>query len=119
MREPQTARLLGRVAAIAAVAALAVLARVLQRDEAVTERVLWLAAIAAEGGALSAGAATLALAVVRHGSRILRGLAAGLLTGLGFIPATLACFAVKIRILDGRIEGDMANEIASGEIVFS
>ncbi len=117
--EARGARLLGRVAAIAFIAALAVLARAIERDEAVTARVFWLAAIAAEGGAIAACAVALALTVVRSGAPMLRAVAAGLLTGLGFIPATLACFAVKIRILDGRIEGDLADGIASGDIVFS
>ncbi len=113
------ARLLGPAAVVAAVAALAILARALQRDEALSERVIWLAAIAAEGGALAAGVSTLALGLIPRGGRALRGVMAGLLTGLGFVPATLACFAIKIRILDGRIEGDLAEGIASGDIIFS
>ncbi len=119
MPEAGTARLLWRVALIAAIAALAVLARAMQRDEAFTERVLWLAVVAAEGGALAAGATAMALTIIRYGSQKLRALGAALLTGLGFIPATLACFAFKIRILDGRIEGDLADGIASGDIIFS
>lgn len=119
MPEGREASFIGPVAVVAAVAALAVLTRALQRDEALTERVLWLAAIAAEGGALAAGFTALALSIFWRGGRLLRGIAAGLLTGLGFIPATLACFAIKIRILDGRIDGDMAEGIASGDILFS
>ena len=104
---------------VAIVAGLSVLARVLQLDESFSVRALWLAAIAAEGGAIAAAAPALALASIRRGGAAIRGAVGAITTGLAFIPACLACFAFKIRILDGRIEGDLADGIASGQIIFS
>ena len=51
--------------------------------------------------------------------RRLSALLGGLCAAALFIPATLAFFAVKIRIIDGRIEGDLASGFASGDIFFS
>ncbi len=119
MPDTTTGRFLLSTVVVAAVAAASVLLRALQLDEALSARVLWLAAIACAGGAGAAAVAALPLAIVRRGGQMPRALAGAAAVGLIFVPATLFAFAVKIRILDGRIEGDLADGIASGRIVFS
>lgn len=119
MPDGTAGRFLGFAVVIAAVAAVSVLVRALQLDEAPSQRVFWLTLIAGEGGALAVTASALSLALIHRGGPRVRGLAGGIATGLAFIPFTLACFAFKIRILDGRIEGDLADGIVSGEIIFS
>lgn len=116
---PRTVQTAACILLVAFVAGTAVLARVLQLDEALSVRTLWLGLIATEGGALAAAVPALALALIPRGGSRLRGILGGIVAGLGFIPATLACFAFKIRILDGRIEGDLAEGIVSGDILFS
>jgi len=107
------------IALLALVAASAVLLRVIAADEPLSQRVALLAAVAAIGAALAAAAPAAALASFRIGSRAARGIAAGAAMTLLFVPATLATFAIKLRILDGRIDGDLAEEIVSGEIIYS
>jgi hypothetical protein len=113
-------RTIAAILAVALTAAAAVTMSALVAEEPLTARVLWLSAIGAEGGAFAAAGAALALGHFACGWSVTRRIVtAGAVAAALFLPATLAFFALKIRILDGRIEGELAEEIASGDILFS
>ena len=114
------ARALAAAASVGLAAAIAVGLRALAGDEPLSDRMLQLMLVSAIGGVAAALPAAALLARIGGGwRRIPRALIGGLSTGLLFIPATLAVFAFDIRIVDGRIEGDLASGFASGDIVFS
>ena len=63
--------------------------------------------------------AVLALWVAGSWNRWLRAALGGIGVGGLFIPATLFVFALKIRVIDGRIEADSVADLRLGEIAWS
>jgi hypothetical protein len=97
-----------RAGLIALAASLAGLVVIVVNHEALSDRVWWLALIIAEGAFLSALTVALPLLwLTERWPKWLRGPLAATLTAVGFVPATMFAFAVKIRLLDGRIEDDL------------
>lgn len=118
MREP--GRALTASLLVGLVAAAAVLAVLLSHGEAASWRAGLLGLVACFGGLLAALPVILAAGWIAGGwPAWLRAGLGGAFAGLLFIPATLFCFAVQIRVIDGRLEGDLMGEIASGDLVFS
>jgi hypothetical protein len=106
--------------AVGAAATLAVGIEIRLRDEPLSQRTLLLMMVAGLGGAAAASPVAATLAWFGRGwGRVSRSALGALATGGLFVPATLAAFAVQIRIFDARIEGDLASEIASGDILHS
>jgi hypothetical protein len=123
LAQPSEATYLGaivRAGLIALMASLAGLAVFVLRHEALSDRAMLLALIIAEGAFLSA--LTVALPVLWLTARWpnwLRGPLSAMLTAVGFVPATMFAFAVKIRLLDGRIEDDLLASFDFVEIGWS
>jgi hypothetical protein len=63
--------------------------------------------------------AVLALWIAGGWNRWLRAVLGGIGAGGLFIPASLFFFALKIRIIDGRIEADSVADLRLGEIFWS
>jgi hypothetical protein len=107
-------------AMVAVVAALAVATRVLWLGEAFSDRTRLLMLIAAEGGfAAMLVAAFPALWVAGNWLPWLRALLGAIITGMLFIPATMFFFALKIRVIDGRIEADAITDLGPIELFWS
>jgi hypothetical protein len=97
-----------RAGFIALAASFAGLSVVVLNHEALSDRAWLLALIIAEGAFLSALMVALPVLWLTPGwPNGLRGPLAAILAALGFVPATMFAFAVKIRLLDGRIEDDL------------
>ncbi len=102
------------------VAVLTVALRILAFEEAASDRTLLLLLIAAEGGvAATLPVAVLALWVTERWNRVLRALLGGFAVAGLFVPTTLFFFALKIRVIDGRIEADAVTDMRLGEIFWS
>ncbi len=118
MAQPFEATYLGAIVhagLIALAASLAGLAVVVLHHEALSDRAWLVALIIAEGAFLSALMVGLpVLWITARWPSWLRGPLGAVLTTFGFVPATMFAFAVKIRLLDGRIEDDL---LASFDIV--
>ncbi len=102
------------------VAVVAVAMRILAFEEAASDRTVLLLLIAAEGGvAAMLPVAVLALWIAERWNRVLRAVLGGLAVGGLFIPATLFFFALKIRVIDGRIEADTVTNLRAVELFWS
>lgn len=89
------------------------------REEAASDRTLTLVAIAAMGAFL-AGCFVAAVALfVRHWPAWLRGPLFGGMSAALFVPATLLCFAVKIRIIDGHIDAESVADMPVVDLFWS
>jgi hypothetical protein len=110
----------GVALAVGLVAVLAVSVRILTFEEPASDRTLLLLMIAAEGGiAATLPVAVLALWIAGSWNRLLRAALGGLAVGGLFIPATLFFFALKIRVIDGRVEADTVTDLRLGDIFWS
>ncbi len=110
----------GAALIVAAGAGLAVALRILGFEEPASDRTVLLVLITAAGGfGAMLVIAVLALWIAGGWNRWLRALIGG--TGVGglFIPATLFFFALKIRVIDGRIEANSVADLRFGEIAWS
>jgi hypothetical protein len=105
---------------VAAVAAASVALRVIVLEEPFSDRTLLLLLIAAEG-AFSAMLVITLLAVWTAGAwrPWLRAALGAFAVGGLFLPATLFFFAIKIRIIDGRIEADSVTDLPAEELLWS
>ncbi len=110
----------GVALAVGVTAALAVALRIVMFEEPVSDRTALLVLIAAEGGfAAMMPVAVLTLWVAERWNRWIRSVLGGLVAGGLFVPATLFFFALKIRVIDGRIEADTVTDLRIGEIFWS
>ena len=110
----------GAAVLVAAIAGLAVALRILGFEEPASDRTLLLVLITAAGGfGAMLCVAVLALWIAGGWNRWLRAVLGGIGVGGLFIPATLFVFALKIRVIDGRIEADSVADLRLGEIAWS
>jgi hypothetical protein len=110
----------GAALLVAAIAGLAVILRILGFEEPASDRAILLVLIAAAGGfAAMLCVAVLALWIAEGWNRWLRAVLGGIGVGGLFIPATLFVFALKIRVIDGRIEADSVSDLRLVEIAWS
>lgn len=105
---------------VAAVAAIGVALSIAALEEPFTDRTFLLLLIAAEGafGAMLP-VAVLALWIATAWPAWLRAILGGLGVGALFLPATLFFFALKIRVIDGRIEADNVTDLQANELFWS
>jgi hypothetical protein len=116
---PSLAGVLGVGLALAVTAAVAMAVAIDLREEAASDRTQILVAIAATGAFLAgAFVATVAL-LARRWPRWLRGPLLGAAAVAFFVPATLFCFAVKIRIIDGHIDAETVADLSPKELFWS
>jgi hypothetical protein len=105
---------------VAAIAALAVALRIVGFEEPASDRTTLLVLITAAGGfGAMLCVAVLALWIAGGWNHWLRAILGGMGAGGLFIPATLFFFALKIRVIDGRIEADSVADLRFGEIFWS
>jgi hypothetical protein len=105
---------------IGVVAAIAVAFRVVAFEEPVSDRTQLLVLIAGCGGFLATlPFALLALWLASVWNRILRAAVTSTLIAGAFIPATLFCFAVENRIIEGRIEADSVLDLKAMQVFWS
>jgi hypothetical protein len=105
---------------VMAIAGLAVILRIIGFEEPASDRTILLVLITAAGGfGAMLVVSVLALWIAGGWNRWLRAFLGGLGVGGLFIPATLFFFALKIRVIDGRIEADSVADLQFGEIFWS
>jgi hypothetical protein len=110
----------GAALLVAAIAGLAVILRILGFEEPASDRTMLLVLITAAGGfGAMLVVSVLALWIAGAWNHWLRAVLGGLGVGGLFIPATLFVFALKIRVIDGRIEADSVSDMRFGEIAWS
>jgi hypothetical protein len=110
----------GAALLVAAIAGLAVILRILGFEEPASDRTMLLVLITAVGGfGAMLVVSVLALWIAGGWNRWLRALLGGIGVGGLFIPATLFVFALKIRVIDGRIEADSVADLRMVEIAWS
>jgi hypothetical protein len=110
----------GAALLVAAIAGLAVALRIFGFEEPASDRTLLLVLITIAGGfGAMLVVSVLALWIAGGWNRWLRTLLGGIGVGGLFIPATLFVFALKIRVIDGRIEADSVTDLRLGEIAWS
>jgi hypothetical protein len=105
---------------VALIAAAAVALRVTGFGEPPSDRTLLLVLIAAEGafGAMLT-LSVLAMWFAQGWNALLRAILGGIGVGGLFVPATMFFFALKIRVIDGRIEADSVSDLQFGELFWS
>jgi hypothetical protein len=107
-------------ALVAGVAALAVAAQLLWFEEAFSDRARLLMLLAAEGGfAATLVSAFPALWIAQNWWPWLRAALGAIVTGGLFVPATMFFFALKIRVVDGRVEADSVTDLGATELFWS
>jgi hypothetical protein len=110
----------GAALLVAIIAGLAVALRVFGFEEPASDRTLLLVLITIAGGfGAMLVISVLALWIAGGWNRWVRAILGGIGVGGLFIPATLFFFALKIRIIDGRIEADSVSDLRLGEIAWS
>jgi hypothetical protein len=109
---------LATIAASAAV--LALVARVLWLEEALSARTLALMILVAVGTfVVGITAAAISLLLARRWPGWLRAAIAALGVGGGMLPATMFCFAVHIRLIEGHVEAESVTDLSAGDIFWT
>jgi hypothetical protein len=105
---------------VASIAAIGMALRIVALEEPFSDRTLLLILIAAEGafGAMLT-VSVLVLWFAGTWRPWLRAALGGLSVGALFVPATLFFFALKIRIVDGRIDAESVTDLQAGELFWS
>jgi hypothetical protein len=110
--------MLAAAAAVAAVLALA--ARILWMEEALSARTATLMIFVAVGTFLVCLiAASISLLIARRWPGWLRAVIASLGVGGGMLPATMLCFAVHIRLIEGHVEAESVSDLSAGDIFWT
>jgi hypothetical protein len=110
----------GAALLVAAIGGLAVSLSIIGFEEPASDRTILLVLIAAAGGfSAMLCVSVLALWIAGGWNHWLRAILGGIAVGGLFIPATLFFFALKIRVIDGRIEADSVTDLRLGEIAWS
>jgi hypothetical protein len=113
------AGVLGVGLALGVTAAIAMAVAIDLREEAASDRTQILVAIAAMGAFLAGGLVAAVALFVRRWPALLRGPLFGGAAAALFVPATLFCFAVKIRIVDGHIDAESVADMPVVDLFWS
>ena len=105
---------------VAAVAAAGTTLMILQFNEPFTDRTRLLILIVV-CGAFSAAMPVLLMAgwIAAGWNRWLRATLGSLIIGIAFIPATMFCFAVENRIVEGRVEAESVADLQASDLFWS
>ncbi|MGL5115260.1 MAG: hypothetical protein ACRC7G_13590 [Beijerinckiaceae bacterium] len=116
---PSPAAIPGVALALALTAAVSMAVAITLRDEAASDRTQLLVAIAAMGAFLAGLVATFFAFFTRRWPGWLRGPFFGAIAAALFVPATLFCFAVQIRIIDGHIDAESVAQMPVVDLFWS